>query len=86
MNMNTGVISRRYATALLKYVTESGHGEQVYAQVKALLNDPDTAPKPLCEDLQKFSALLVQNGRMPLVKLVFSSFLQQYETEGVVVT
>ena len=78
--MNTGVISRRYATALLKYVTESGHGEQVYAQVKALLNDPDTAPKPLCEDLQKFSALLVQNGRMPLVKLVFSSFLQQYET------
>ncbi|MBQ3722139.1 MAG: F0F1 ATP synthase subunit delta [Bacteroidales bacterium] len=80
--MNIGVISRRYATALLKYVTESGHGEQVYAQVKALLADPDTAPKPLCEDLQKFTALLVKNDRMPMVKLVFSSFLQQYEAQA----
>ena len=80
--MNTGVISRRYATALLKYVTESGHGEQVYAQVKALLSDPDSAPQPLCEDLQKFTALLVRNGRIELVKLIFSSFLRQYEAQA----
>jgi F-type H+-transporting ATPase subunit delta len=80
--MNTGVISRRYATALLKYVTESGHGEQVYAQVKALLSDPDSAPQPLSEDLQKFTALLVRNGRMELVKLIFSSFLRQYEAQA----
>ena len=80
--MNTGVISRRYATALLKYVTESGHGEQVYAQVKALLSDPDSAPQPLSEDLQKFTALLVRNGRIELVKLIFSSFLRQYETQA----
>ena len=80
--MNTGVISRRYATALLKYVTESGHGEQVYAQVKALLSDPDLAPQPLSEDLQKFTALLVRNGRIELVKLIFSSFLRQYEAQA----
>lgn len=80
--MNTGVISRRYATALLKYVTESGHGEQVYAQVKALLSDPDSAPQPLSEDLQKFTALLVRNGRIELVKLIFSSFLRQYEAQA----
>ena len=80
--MNSGVISRRYATALLKYVTESGHGEQVYAQVKALLFDPDSAPQPLSEDLQKFTALLVRNGRIELVKLIFSSFLRQYEAQA----
>ncbi len=80
--MNTGVISRRYATALLKYVTESGHGEQVYAQVKALLSDPDSAPQPLSEDLQKFTALLVRNGRIEFVKLIFSSFLRQYEAQA----
>ena len=80
--MNSGVISRRYATALLKYVTESGHGEQVYAQVKALLSDPDSVPQPLSEDLQKFTALLVRNGRIELVKLIFSSFLRQYEAQA----
>ena len=79
--MDAGVIARRYATTLLKYVTEIGHGEQVYAQVKALLADPDSVPT-LCEDLQKFSALLVRNGRMPEVKRIFTSFLRQYETSS----
>ena len=79
--MDTGVISRRYALALLKYVTETGHGEQVYAQVKALLEDPDAAPKPLCEELERFVTLLVDQGRMPLVKLIFRSFLRQYEAQ-----
>ena len=77
--MDTGVISRRYALALLKYVTETGHGEEVYAQVKALLSDPDAAPKPLCEDLERFVSLLIKNGRLPLVKLIFHSFIRQYD-------
>lgn len=80
--MNAGVIARRYATTLLKYVAETGRGEQVYAQVKALLADPDKAPKPLCEDLEKFTALLVRNGRMPMVRRIFLSFLQQYEAQA----
>ena len=77
--MDAGVIARRYATTLLKYVTETGHGEQVYAQVKALLDDPDRAPKPLCGDLVRFSALLVKNGRMPEVKRILHCFLKLYE-------
>ena len=80
--MNAGVIARRYATTLLKYVAETGRGEQVYAQVKALLADPDKAPRPLCEDLEKFTALLVRNGRMPMVRRIFLSFLQQYEASA----
>lgn len=80
--MNAGVIARRYATTLLKYVAETGRGEQVYAQVKALLADPDKAPKPLCEDLEKFTSLLVRNGRMPMVRRIFLSFLQQYEAQA----
>ena len=77
--MDTRVISRRYALALLKYVTETGHGVEVYAQVKALLDDPDTAPKPLCEDLERFVSLLIKNGRMPWVKLIFHSFIRLYD-------
>lgn len=34
--MNVGIISDRYAHALLKYVTETGNGEQVYLQTKML--------------------------------------------------
>ena len=77
--MDTGPIARRYALALLKYVTETGRGEEVYAQVKALLEDPDAAPQPLCEDLQHFSALLIKNGRMPEVKRIFHCFIRLYE-------
>ena len=76
--MNTGVISKRYATALLKLVDETGHGEEVYTQVKALLADPDNPPMPLCEDLQRFVTLLSQNGRISYVRLIFSSFVAQY--------
>ena len=60
-------------------MTETGHGEEVYAQVKALLEDPDAAPQPLCEDLQRFSALLIRNGRMPEVKRIFRSFIRLYD-------
>ena len=34
--MNTGIISERYAQALLKFVTETGGGDKVYAQAKLL--------------------------------------------------
>ena len=77
--MNTGVISRRYATTLLKYVTLTGHGEEVYAQVKTLLSDADGLDAPLCEDLEQFTVLLEKNGRLPYVRLVFNSFLELYE-------
>lgn len=34
--MNTGLVSSRYASALLKFVTETGGGERVYRQVLAI--------------------------------------------------
>ncbi|MCQ2151040.1 MAG: F0F1 ATP synthase subunit delta [Bacteroidales bacterium] len=83
--MNTGVISSRYARALLKYVTESGHGEQVYQQACALLKDPDAAMSaPLEPELERFMALLVENGREDLVKLMLTSFVRMYrESAGI---
>lgn len=34
--MNIGIVSARYSQALLKYVTETGNGPQVYSQVRQL--------------------------------------------------
>lgn len=76
--MDTGIIAKRYATALLKYVDETGNGPQVYEQVKSLLADPDSA-MPLCPELESFTALLIKNGRVSDVKLIFSSFIRLYD-------
>ena len=57
--MNTGAIATRYARALLRYVLETGNGEKVCAQVRALLADPAHAPSPLEPELQRIAALLV---------------------------
>lgn len=83
--MNTGTISRRYATALLRLVDETGNGEVVAAQVKELLADPDSlSGAQLCPELEKFVALLMRNGRLCDVKLIFSSFVKQYnESRGI---
>lgn len=76
--MNTGAIASRYAKALLKYVQETGRGEQVCAQARALLSDPDSAPQPLEPDLVRFIDLLARNGRMEHVKLILRSFVKMY--------
>lgn len=77
--MNTGVISSRYAKALLKLVDETGNGPQVCGQVKALLEDPDRAASmELCDELQKFVRLLVRNGRSQYIRMAFISFLGMY--------
>lgn len=76
--MSTGIVSTRYAKALLKFVTETGRGEQVYAQVQAMLETPASVPEPLEEDLRKFIALLVSNGRISYLKFIFNSFSRMY--------
>lgn len=75
--MNTGAVSSRYAKALLKYVQETGRGEQVCAQVRTLLSSPDSAGT-LEPELQKFTELLVKNGRMEDVRLIFTTFVRMY--------
>lgn len=82
--MNTGVVARRYAKALLMYVQHTGRGEQVCTQVRILLNDPAAAPDPLEPDLVRFLELLSGKGRMELVKPVFRSFVSMYlESVGI---
>ncbi|MBO6159875.1 MAG: F0F1 ATP synthase subunit delta [Bacteroidales bacterium] len=77
--MNTGVISSRYARALLKYTLQTGRGEQVFAQVRHILKDPDAvSTMELEDDLQRFIALLDRKGRMEYVRLAFSSFVRMY--------
>ena len=45
--MNTGIISSRYATALLRYTQETGGGARVCAQVRRLLEHPEERPAAL---------------------------------------
>lgn len=78
--MNTGAISSRYAKALLKLVNETGNGEQVCGQVRILLEDPDKAASmELCDELSKFVALLVRNGRVSYLKMALMTFLGIYK-------
>lgn len=78
--MNTGAISSRYAKALLKLVNETGNGEQLCGQVRILLEDPDKAASmELCDELSKFVALLVRNGRVSYLKMALMTFLGIYK-------
>ena len=66
MDTNTGTISARYASALLKYSTETGHETLVYGQVRKLADSLSALPQfrslidnPMSvSDTQKFSLLV----------------------------
>ncbi len=76
--MNTGVISSRYAKALLLLTRESGRGEQVFAQARALLKNPGTVPDPLEEDLRKLVLLVNRNGRGWCMRFILNDFVRLY--------
>lgn len=81
--MNTGVVARRYAKALLMLTQQSGRGEQVFDQIRVLLRDPASAGV-LEPDLQSLLELLAANGREDYLKFVFSSYISLYcESAGV---
>ena len=82
--MNTGIISSRYATALLRYTEETGGGERVCAQARRLLDHPDQNPGPLEPELERFVRLLVKNGRLEDVRFMLRSFIAMYyRSQGV---
>ena len=84
--MNTGIISSRYATALLRYTQETGGGERVCAQVQRLLEHPEEKPARLEPELERFVRLLVKNGRLEDVRFIFRSFLTMYyRSRGILV-
>lgn len=76
--MNTGIISKRYAKALLGYVRETGGGERVSAQVRELLSGKDMSGIVLEPEIRRFMELLVSKGRVEYVRSIFHTFLQLY--------
>lgn len=83
--MNTGVISKRYAKALLEYVRQTGRGAEVCAQVRSLLKDPRSVPASEMEpDLQRFILLISRRGRTEYLRFIFASFVKMYlDSEGI---
>lgn len=83
--MNTGVISVRYAEALLRFVQETGNGERVCEQAKLLVKSPDSLDSVKLEpELEKFTALLIKNGRLEDARLILLTFIAKYyESIGV---
>lgn len=76
--MNTGVISTRYARALLSLVTENGTGEAVCREAVSMLYDDGPMPEKVSEELESLVNLLRRNGRLDYLKFVLLSFIQQY--------
>jgi F-type H+-transporting ATPase subunit delta len=74
--MNQGAVASRYAKAFLELVKESGRGEQVFAQVRALLKDASSAPQPLEPDIEKLVLLLRRNRRLDCLKFVLNDFVR----------
>ena len=76
--MNTGIISSRYARALLRLVDETGNGEAVYGQVVQILKNPDSMPPKLEPELSRLVTVLVHNKRLDYVKFVLHRFTVLY--------
>ena len=76
--MNSGAVTKRYAVALLRLTQESGRGEQVCEQVRAMLRDSSSLPSPLEPDLDRFVSLLVRKGRQDYLRRIFRTFVDLY--------
>ena len=76
--MNSGAITKRYATALLLLTQESGRGDQVCFQVRSMLRNPSAIPSPLEEDLVKFIRLLAAKGRKGYLRRILRTFVDLY--------
>lgn len=76
--MNQGAVASRYAKAFLDLVEESGRGEQVFAQVRALLADASALPQPLEDDIRRLVLLLRRNKRLDNLKFILHDFVRLY--------
>ncbi len=81
--MNTGIISSRYARALLRYAEETGGAERVAIQARQLLEHPEVKSVRLEPELERFVTLLVRNGRIEDVRLMLRTYVAMYyESKG----
>lgn len=76
--MNQGIITSRYARALLRYTEETGNSAKVCAQVRSLLKNPDVKTVKLEPELEKFVALLQKKGRLSLAVEILRSYVVMY--------
>jgi len=76
--VNTGVISARYARTLLLYTQQNGSGELVCRQAEEIIATANLPKEPVCEDLQKFIALMVKYRREKFIKGVLITFVRMY--------
>jgi len=82
--MNTGVISSRYARALLLFAQQTGAEEAVYNDALSLYaalrgeKDMKTCVENLCGQMQRFLSLVVTNGRKDFLLFILESFLLKY--------
>ena len=76
--MNTGAITQRYARALLRLTAQTGRGEAVCTQVRAMLRDSSSIPERLEPDLENFIALLSRHGRAEYLRRIFRSYVDMY--------
>ena len=82
--MNTGILSVRYAKALLEYSRETGHADRVYHQVNNLLKHPEITPDRLEPELERFVALLIRNHRMEGLRFILRTYLRMYyDSKGI---
>lgn len=81
--MNTGIISSRYARALLRYAEETGGAERVAIQARQLLEHPEVKSVRLESEIERFVTLLVRNGRIEDVRLMLRTYIAMYyESKG----
>ena len=77
--MNTGVISARYASALVSYVLETGNGERVCRQVLRILADPELLKKEELEkELRDLVLVMSRKGRADHLRFTLLSFVRKY--------
>lgn len=76
--MNTGILSVRYAKALLEYSKETGHADRVYHQVNNLLKHPEITPDKLEPELERFVLLLMKNHRLDALRFILRTYIRMY--------
>lgn len=88
--MNSGLISSRYATALLQYAREENASESVYEDARALLcalSDEQALPGCIekCTDQTRtFISLVIKNGRVECLESILRRFITLYrKSEGI---
>jgi len=89
--MDTGIISSRYATALLRYAAEQGCEETVYREAQVLTDVFGDGPLEEKIDLvrtslggtlspatERFLGLLSRNGRTGYARFIFQEYVRMY--------